>query len=336
MDLMQLLGNRLLWAGSEESLMQVARSLMPEQRDAVMQAALAERQEYEKRRAVNAQARVDRVTKIRAQVGAVVGGGDLRVSFDDDGYDDQDDEERYHFHSATYTTEGNTAIIGVKGPLVNSDAWYVKYFGQVGYPHIIDQLLRAYSDESITNVLMDDNTPGGAVNGIGAVSDTIAALNVFKPVSTYADGMLCSGGYWLASATENIMVSDLTEVGSIGVIMTHLEYSKALEKQGITATVIREGKYKALVSPYEPLSDAAKAQIKHSMGVIYGAFIDQVSKGRNVTTEYADKTMGEGRTFWGAEGLGVKMVDSVGDFSRAVAFSRHLADTRAQNATFRH
>jgi signal peptide peptidase SppA len=334
MDLMQLLGNRILWAGSEESLMQVARSLMPELNEPIMRAALMERQEHENKRSKAAQSRVDRVAKIRAQVGAVAG-GDLRVSFDDDGYED-DDDERFHFHSATYRAEGNTAVIGVKGPLVNSDAWYVKFFGQVGYPHIIDQLLRAYSDPAVTNVLIDANTPGGAVNGITAVTDAITAVSAFKPVSTYADGLLCSGGYWLAASTENIMVSDLTEAGSIGVIMTHLEYSKALEKQGITATVVREGKYKALVSAYEPLTAEALSQIKHSMGVIYDAFIAHVAYGRNVSAEYADKTMGEGRTFWGAEGLAVRMVDAVGDFSRAVAFSRHLADTRVQTATFSH
>lgn len=334
MDLMQLLGNKLLWAGTADSLTSVAFSLLPEQFDVVMRAAILERQEWNEKRSRAQALRADRLKSVQSAMGAAMTGSTLKIQFGED--DDEEDEDRYAFHSATYRTEGSTAVIGIKGALVNSDKWYLRYFGQVGYPHITDQLMRAYNDPAVTSVVLDMNSPGGAVNGVGQTSEIIQALSTHKPVTVFADGLLCSGGYWLASAAEHITVTDLTEVGSIGVIMTHIEYSKALEKAGITPTVLREGRYKALMSSYEPLSDEAKAQARHSMSVIYEAFLNHVAEGRKVTKEHADQVMGQGRTFWGAEGVGVNLVDTVGDISRAVAFSRHLADTRAGTATFSH
>ena len=333
MNIFQLLGGRILWAGDGDSLQGLVLSLMPEMLEVTMKQAQAERDLYHGRRAQRSKLIGEQREKVTAALAA--GGVTLKVdNSTDDGDGEDEDAEKAYFSSAPLTKLDNgVGMITVNGPLVNSDKWYLKYLGQVGYPHIQDSLVRAYNDPEVTSLLMNYTTPGGAVSGIGETVDAIRAVNQMMPVSSFATGQMLSGGYWLGTAAGPIMSAPLTQHGSIGVIMTHMEYSKMLDNAGITATVLREGKYKALMTPYEPLSDAAKAQAQDDMKVIYGAFTQSVATGRGVPLDVADKQMGQGRVFWTDDALAKGMTDRVGTLSDAVAKSADLADTRARQAS---
>lgn len=335
MNILSLLGGRILWAGDGDSLQALVSNLLPDQFAAIMAVANADRAEHQTRVAAKAAAREARKTAVTAAMGAVASAAGARVSFEDDDEDDAD-EEKYYYHSASYRLEGNTAIIGIRGALVNSDAWYLKYLGAVGYPHIVDQAMRAYNDSRVTNIVLDISSPGGAVSGVNETTQVLQAVDMEKPIVSYTSNMMCSGGYWLGVSGRKIISDSLAQVGSIGVAMTHLEYSKMLEQNGITATVLRKGEYKMLMTPYEPMSDKARAEAKHDMDVIYDAFTMHVAVGRGVSQDMVKKDMAEGRVFWGQEARQVGLVDEIGDISLAVANSQQLADNRPATATFGH
>lgn len=81
------------------------------------------------------------------------------------------------------------------------------------------------------------------------------------------------------------------------------EYSKAFEKEGITKTVMRAGRYKALGNPYEPLSEDGKAEIQAKLDDLYQLFMGTVARNRGTTAIIADQVMGQGREFLGKRGL---------------------------------
>jgi len=333
MNILTLLGGQMLWIGDGNSLQSLAANLLPDEFKIMMDIAEKDRREYLDGRAAR-QARVEaRKTAVEAAIGAVA---NARVSFDDEGDEDDEDEEKYHFHSATYRREGSTAIIGIRGPLVNSDKWYLRYMGVVGYPHIIDQAMRAYNDSNVTNIVLDISSPGGAVSGVSEATNVLSAIAAEKPMVAFTPSMMCSGGYWLGVSASKIYSASLAQIGSIGVAMTHMEYSKMLEKSGITVDVLRKGEFKMLMTPYEPLSDKARAQAEKDMDTIYDAFTMHVAIGRGVTQDQVKEGMAEGQVFWGQEAKRVGLVDEIGDIGLAVANSRQLADNRAATATFGH
>lgn len=324
------------WLTTSSALVAAVYALIPEQYAILMREAEGERQRLQvlhdtedKRRHEEKLARMAVVEKIQASnTGLKVLLGDE----DDDEVDERkrEEERKYALHSATYRVVEGTAIIGIKGLLVNSDKWYLKFMNQVGYPHINDQLMRAYNDAEVKSVVLDIDSPGGSVNGVDQTADLIQAVGLEKPIVTAAGSILASGAYWLASQTNRIYSTQMTQAGSIGVKMQHMEYSKMLEKEGVGVTVLRKGRYKALVSNVEPLSAEAKKEIEHDMDYIYDRFTMAVAIGRGVTQDVVKTQMGEGKTFWGMEARNVGLVDEIGDLSAAVAHAQGLVENTGQ------
>lgn len=209
------------------------------------------------------------------------------------------------------------AIITIKGPLVNSDSPYLKYFGVTGYPEIRDAVLAAVSDPEVKQILLDVDSGGGAVSGCADTSALIRAAHKVKPITTYGETM-ASAAYWLGCSAGRVYSGKAALVGSIGVKATFKEYSKANEMEGVTVTVIRAGKYKALADSNEPLTKAGEAQIQAMADASYEVFVDHVAEMRGRTYEYTDKTMADGQEFIGQAAVDVGLTDGTTTFDAVV------------------
>ncbi|MBK9580342.1 MAG: S49 family peptidase, partial [Fibrobacteres bacterium] len=97
---------------------------------------------------------------------------------------------------------------------------------------------------------------------------------------------MASAAYWLGCSAGRVYSGKAALVGSIGVKATFKEYSKANEMEGVTVTVIRAGKYKALADSNEPLTKAGEAQIQAMADASYEVSVDHVAEMRGRTYEY--------------------------------------------------
>jgi len=125
---------------------------------------------------------------------------------------------------------------------------------------------------------------------------------------------MCSAAYWLGCSARETYSSNVSTVGSIGVIATHMEYSKAMKEAGIGVTVIRAGEFKALVNSVEPLSDKAKTQLQTQLNSAYQVFLEHVADCRNTTVNLCDANMAQGREFFGKDALAAGLVDGIESF----------------------
>jgi signal peptide peptidase SppA len=217
------------------------------------------------------------------------------------------------------------AVVSIKGPLISGNAGFMRYFGVTGYNDIRDALVQAVNDASVETILLDINSPGGSVAGVSDTSNFIRHVSALKPVVAYADGALASGAYWLGSTAKKIVITPTTVAGSIGVIRVHTEASHMRKEAGITDTVIRSGKYKALAGPYEPLSDVAKEQLQAQSDEIYQIFLGHVAAARGISVSVADSKLGQGREFIGQKAMDIGMVDKISNFEGAIALAKSLA-----------
>jgi len=229
------------------------------------------------------------------------------------GFDKEDECEP---HRLLAVSDG-LAVITIKGPLVNSDSPYLKYFGVTGYPEIRDAVLAAVSDPEVKQILLDVDSGGGAVSGCADTGALIRAAHKVKPITTYGETM-ASAAYWLGCSAGRVYSGKAALVGSIGVKATFKEYSKANEMEGVTVTVIRAGKYKALADSNEPLTKAGEAQIQAMADASYGVFVDHVAEMRGRTYEYTDKTMADGQEFIGQAAVDVGLTDGITTFDAVV------------------
>jgi signal peptide peptidase SppA len=231
-------------------------------------------------------------------------------AFSDDDEEDDDDEVPFN-----YSTQGDVGIVAIKGSLTNRDAWYNRYLGITSYADIRNALMYAAQDAGVKAIVLDIDSGGGAVSGVADAGNLIKLVDKgIKPVYAFTDGAMCSAAYWLGCSAREVYSSNVSTVGSIGVIATHMEYSKALKEAGVGVTVVRAGEYKALANSVEPLSDKAKTQLQNQLNAAYGVFLEHVADCRKTTVNLCDANMAQGREFFGKEALAAGLVDGIETF----------------------
>jgi signal peptide peptidase SppA len=231
--------------------------------------------------------------------------------------------------------QGSVGVISIKGPLINADNPILAFFGVATYPAIRRALVSAAKDADIKQIMLDIDSGGGAVSGVADTADLIATINSkVKPVTTFAGGTMASAAYWLGVSGGKRFASKTSEVGSIGVLTVHMDHSKELEKEGIKATVIRSGKFKALENPFEPLSETAREAIQARIDAAYQVFGDHVAKNLGMSFTEMDRKVGQGRVFFGAQAKDAGLVDDITTFDAVFSKASSAASVDKRRAVY--
>lgn len=220
-----------------------------------------------------------------------------------------------------YERIGDVGVIKILGSLIPGEAEFLRYFGMTGYADIQAAALEGLADKGARKLMIYSDSGGGSVAGVEATEALLAQIAMLKPMSAYSE-FSASAAYWLTSTAGHITTATTGVNGSLGVIRVVTEYSKAFEKEGVTKTVMRAGRYKALGNPFEPLSEDGKAEIQSKLDDLYEIFINTVARNRSTTYAIADQVMGQGREFLGKRGIDAGLVDAIGDFDSALAYAK--------------
>ena len=126
-------------------------------------------------------------------------------------------------------TDGCTVVVPLQGALTKND----QECGPVGMSHISSLVRQLNSHEKVGAIVFDIDSPGGQVDGTQSLAGAIKASNK-KTIAYINDGMACSAAYWIASACDEIYVSQKTDVvGSIGVYCSFADFKGYWEKEGL-------------------------------------------------------------------------------------------------------
>lgn len=212
-----------------------------------------------------------------------------------------------------YSRMGDIGVISMRGSMSNSDSIFSSYLGMTTYPAIREAAVFAASDPSVKSVVLDINSGGGEVSGVEGTVGMLRQLSAIKPVYSFTDGSMSSAAYWLGSVGKKIYSTRTGIVGSIGVVAVHIEQTKALADQGIKATVLRAGKYKALGHPLEPLTIDGQSKIQGMLDSTYKVFLEDVAMNLGKSVEAVQKSA-EGQEFLGQDALAAGLVTNVGSF----------------------
>jgi len=221
--------------------------------------------------------------------------------------------------SSMMRTADGVAIIPVLDTLVNRGSWLDSRSGLTSYEGIAAQLRAAGQDAEVRSVLLDISSPGGEAAGMAGLADLIRSVRQTKPVTAFVNDMAASAAYGIASAANEIVISPTSILGSIGVVMLHADRSGELAAQGVKPTLIFAGSHKVDGNPFEPLSDAVRADLQASVDAHYRQFLDTVAAGRGarLTTDMARAT--EARTFIGADAITLGLADRIASFDELLA-----------------
>jgi signal peptide peptidase SppA len=223
-----------------------------------------------------------------------------------------------------YEISNGVAIIPVVGTLVRRTVGLEAQSGLTSYGLIGERLDAALQDSAVKGILLDIDSPGGEAGGVFDLADKIFAARKVKPIWAVANDEAFSAAYAIAAAAERIYLSRTGGVGSIGVIAVHLDQSEAEADAGLKYTAIYAGEHKNDLSPHEPLSDPARAQLQTEVDRVYELFATSVARMRGIELTAVKAT--EAALYFGHQSIAVGLADRIGTMGDALSdFTKKVA-----------
>ncbi len=223
-------------------------------------------------------------------------------------------------------------VISVHGVLVSRGSHLNACETMTSYEDLRAQLKQAVADPMVEHVVLDIDSPGGAAVGAFELAAEIRAMTRLKPISGLVNFMAYSGGYLIGSACSELVVSQTSGVGSIGVIASHMDRSKMEENMGVKVTTVYAGDHKNDLSPHEPLTEQSLKVLQDLVQESYQLFVGAVAEYRGLSPEKVIAT--QAGLYRGQAGIAAGLADrlqspqdAVDEVSRAVAMSRASRQT---------
>jgi signal peptide peptidase SppA len=225
-----------------------------------------------------------------------------------------------------YAIVEGVAIIDIEGVLTPDgyiDWWNWCWVG--GYAQIGAAIRAARADERVEAIFLRVDSPGGYVDGCFDLADEIAAGNAKaggKPVWVHAR-MSCSAAYALSAAADRIVAAAEADVGSIGVLVLHVDVSGLYAEHGIKIEAIQSAPRKTDGAEWKALSDDARSHLQGVVDQIARRFSATVTAGRGISTEAIAAL--QARWFLAQHddatqsGLALKLVDEIASEQAAFA-----------------
>ncbi|MFD1333551.1 S49 family peptidase, partial [Methylopila musalis] len=177
------------------------------------------------------------------------------------------------------------------------------------------QLERAFATPGAREVAIVVNSPGGSPAQAHLIHRRIRQLAAEKElaVTAFVEDAAASGGYMIACAADEIVADPSSIVGSIGVISASFGFDRAIERIGVERRLHTSGSNKAILDPFSPEKPEDVERLKEIQREIHEHFIALVKERRGSALNDADGELFTGAFWTGATGLGLGLVDRIGD-----------------------
>jgi protease-4 len=183
----------------------------------------------------------------------------------------------------------------------------------------VESLERLAKSRAAKAVVVHIDSPGGTTAGSEQLHEALKGVAAAKPLVVVVDGLAASGGYIAAMSADHIVAQETSLVGSIGVIFQYPNVSELLKTVGVKVEEIKSSPLKAAPNGYEPTSPEARAAIEALVKDSYAWFRGMV-KDRRKMDDATLQTVTDGRVFTGRQGVGLKLVDELGNEKTAIAW----------------
>ncbi|MGB5324505.1 MAG: S49 family peptidase [Pseudomonadales bacterium] len=183
---------------------------------------------------------------------------------------------------------------------------------------VVTGLRNAFEAESAVGVILSINSPGGSPVQSGLINDEIFRLRDLHPekkiYAVIAD-LGASGGYYIASAANEIYADKASLVGSIGVISAGFGFNGLLDKAGIDRRVYAAGDNKSFLDAFSPEKPRDREFWQGVLTVTHKQFMEVVKKGRG-TRLLDDPEIFSGLVWTGEQAVEKGLVDGLGSVGK--------------------
>ena len=233
--------------------------------------------------------------------------------------------------SQGYQVQDGAALIPLRGVMAPRMNLMSQVSGGTSTELFARDVQAALSDPQVKSIVLLVDSPGGSVGGTQAAAAAVMAARGVKPIATYSDGTMASAAYWVGSAADRVYISSgVDQVGSIGVVASHVDVSQREAQLGMKTTEVVAGRYKRIASQYGPLTESGRQSIQDQVDYLYSLFVGDVAAQRGVSTDKVLVDMADGRVFIGQQAIDAGLVDAIGRIEGVIAEMNDRAATAAR------
>lgn len=220
-------------------------------------------------------------------------------------------------------TEGGIFVLPIVGGLMHRGDSFDAECGAQSYTNIQNRLVMAMAERQVKGILLDIDSPGGMASGCFELADMIADMATKKPVWAISNARAFSAAYAIGCAADRLYCTPSGEVGSIGVVMVHIDHSKAISEAGLAVTYIYAGEHKIDGNPANPLPASVRELFQADIDASYDRFVGHVAKHRGLKEAAIRET--KALKFAAEKAVEKGLADEVASFDAVMsAFSREL------------
>ena len=241
--------------------------------------------------------------------------------YDDYGYEDEYYEDDYGYEEdyATSFSEMDCNVAGIEflGTLVT----YIsnENLDEAGYP-LVDEVSSqeiavgirdAETSNNIKAIILEIDSYGGYPVAAEEVANALRKAK--KPTVVFIREGAVSAAYWAATGADTIFASRNSDIGSIGVTMSYLDYSDQNQAEGIKYISLSSAKYKDSGDPDRPLTAEEEELFMRDVNILHENFVKVVSDYRGLDIEKV-REIADGSTVLGQTALELGLIDKIGGF----------------------
>ena len=185
-------------------------------------------------------------------------------------------------------------------------------------------------EQGVKTVGLILNSGGGEAHQLFPTMNSIRKLADKNDVKilAYVDGVAASAAYATAAIADEIILSEGSQVGSIGVVVRLMNDNQKLQKEGYKRTFIQAGEDKTPFDAEGEFKESFLQDIQQKVDVMYKDFVSHVASYRNISEEQVKAT--EARIFLPEEALALGLADRVMGVDEFYLYISQLAESRME------
>lgn len=221
------------------------------------------------------------------------------------------------YNASAYISDGycNIAVVPVIGDITS----YGEYADEDNNSYTLTTMGDTLSllsmtqyDPNIYGVLVLIDSPGGTPAASEAIANELITTSMYMPVAAYIVETGASGAYLAATGADTIFASPFSDIGSIGVSMSYLDYTKQNENEGVEFVSLASAKYKDYGAPDKPLTADERLLLERDLKIYHDEFVKQVATNRDMDIEKV-ASLADGSTLPGSLALEAGLIDALGN-----------------------
>jgi len=207
------------------------------------------------------------------------------------------------------------AVVVAKGDILDGD----QPAGTIGGDSTARLLRRAREDDDAKAVVLRVDSGGGSAFASEIIRRECELVRkAGKPLVVSMGSVAASGGYWIATSSDEIWAAPETITGSIGIFGIYPTIDKPLAKYlGVHTDGVGTTRFTDALRPDRPLDPAIADIGQQYIENGYQDFLSRVAQARKLTVEQVDK-IARGRIWSGEDAKGLGLVDELGGIDQAI------------------